>query len=93
MYVHIKDKFPGIGATVNTSAGSGVVEQIDVFNEEAIIRDSENLTFRVSPDKILGTVSQAGRPVKREGVDFSEQDYDVEETREALRKLDDRNSE
>lgn len=55
MYTEVKGKFPQRGTYVNTKQGDGVIERIDVFNEEAIIRDDDRLLFRCSQEDILQT--------------------------------------
>ena len=45
-YTACKKKFPQIGKFISTKSGNGILERIDVFNEEAIIRDEEHIRFR-----------------------------------------------
>jgi cell fate regulator YaaT (PSP1 superfamily) len=81
-YSKVKAKFPKPGTQVNTDKGAGTVERIDVFNEEAIVRDVEHVTFRVSAEEIEG-VSGRGEDQSADagnGLDESE--------REELKKLD-----
>ena len=52
-YRQCKSKFPHPGNKVQTKQGEGIIMRIDVFNEEAIIKDEENLTFRAKIEDIL----------------------------------------
>lgn len=45
-YIETRKKFPNVGTFVSTSFGEGNIVKIDIFNEEAVIRDSENVYFR-----------------------------------------------
>ncbi|MFH1687677.1 MAG: regulatory iron-sulfur-containing complex subunit RicT [bacterium] len=45
-YTETRNKFPAPGTFVKTSLGEGTIEKIDIFNEEAIIRDCERVCFR-----------------------------------------------
>ncbi|RKX27831.1 MAG: hypothetical protein DRP47_05950 [Candidatus Zixiibacteriota bacterium] len=56
LYIEVKKKFPAQGTRVDTAKGQGIVERIDVFNEEAIIRNDDRLLFRCSREDILQTV-------------------------------------
>ena len=59
-YIAVKRQFPRPGTQVHTELGDGVIERIDVFNEEAVVRDEENLTFRVPSRNILEVVRDSG---------------------------------
>jgi len=85
MYIKVKSKFPNPGSRVKTKHGNGIVERIDVFNEEALIRDEEHVLFRSSHADFLDVVSdfRDSRNDRREnGV------ADADEIEE-LKKLDD----
>ncbi|MDF1545332.1 MAG: regulatory iron-sulfur-containing complex subunit RicT [bacterium] len=45
-YREIKRLFPSPGTPVRTEEGDGVIQRIDIFNEEAIIRTEDGVTFR-----------------------------------------------
>lgn len=62
LYHTVKAKFPSPGTAVRTTKGDGVIERIDVFNEEAIIVTEERLTFRVGQQDIRDTVGAAAPP-------------------------------
>ena len=58
-YAECKRRFPAVGKRVTTKAGeSGTIERIDIFKEEAIIRDSEGHRFNCPAD---GFTSAKGR--------------------------------
>ena len=57
MYLKVKSKFPNPGSRVKTKNGDGVVIRIDVFNEEALIRDEENVVFRSNQKDLLEVIS------------------------------------
>ncbi len=60
LYTKVKQKFPSPGTRVRTKNGDGVVERIDVFNEEAVIRDAERVLFRSSLEDILDREARSG---------------------------------
>lgn len=75
LYHSAKAKFPSPGTAVRTSKGDGVIERIDVFNEEAIILTEDRLTFRISPQDIKDTVGAGAVPAKTE-IDDAEVDVE-----------------
>ncbi|MDH3889729.1 MAG: regulatory iron-sulfur-containing complex subunit RicT [candidate division Zixibacteria bacterium] len=53
-YGECKRRFPAAGSHVTTKAGeSGTIERIDIFKEEAIIRDSEGHRFSSPADGLM----------------------------------------
>lgn len=52
LYTETKSKFPYPGKFVQTTLGSGVVERIDYFREEAVIRNEEGAVFRAKASEI-----------------------------------------
>ncbi len=46
MYTSCRRMFPEVGSYIKTMVGDGVLERIDVFKEEAVIRGQENQLFR-----------------------------------------------
>jgi cell fate regulator YaaT (PSP1 superfamily) len=85
-YIDVRKKFPKPGTYVKTEMGEGVIERIDVLNEEAVIRDGENIQFRATVEDIVGVESskshdQAGGR-SNSGVPYDKDDL------EALKKLD-----
>ena len=84
LYTQCKRKFPKPGTEVETRKGNGTIERIDVFNEEAIVRDEENMPFRIAADDILESRTKAQGPVAEEPLD--------EHEKEELKKLDEPDS-
>ena len=84
MYIKVKSQFPQPGSRVKTKHGDGIVERIDVFNEEALIRDEENVLFRSNRADMHDVVSQ-GRDYRAAQRDDAS--GDAEEIEE-LKKLD-----
>ena len=85
-------KFPAPGSWVQTKAGEGTIERIDVFREEAIIRDQENNIFRSRTEDILTTSAGEHKKVPAAVTTVAELDdgsLDDDEAKEALKKLDD----
>ncbi|MEW5994519.1 MAG: regulatory iron-sulfur-containing complex subunit RicT, partial [Candidatus Zixiibacteriota bacterium] len=90
IYTLVKQMFPPVGTAVKTRQGEGEIERIDIFNEEAVVRDSENRSFRVAAAEIIGTeAEETARPAPPVRAEFDDGTPDDEETREALRKLED----
>ncbi len=90
-YASVKRFFPVPGTRVRTSKGTGILEKIDIFAEEAVITGEEGVHFRVSAGDILASGEErpgvsrlqlAERPVTDKDFDVTEQDE------EALRRLD-----
>jgi hypothetical protein len=79
---------------VKTKQGEGTIERIDVFNEEAVIRQPENVLIRSSVEDILSTGPTRSQQAVVPGADKAEYDETVldDETKEALKKLDDTES-
>jgi cell fate regulator YaaT (PSP1 superfamily) len=90
LYTTCKKAFPRTGTEVATPKGNGVIERIDVFNEEAVIRGPDNTVFSVSASEIESTrAAEREKPDRRdEAADFrAKEPVDVEDE-EALRRLD-----
>ncbi len=88
LYTKVKQKFPSPGTRVKTKNGDGVVERIDVFNEEAVIRDAERVLFRSSLEDILDRDSRGdSRGGGRGSSPAQELEAEVEDPNE-LKKLD-----
>ncbi len=91
-YVQCRRRFPPVGALVKTKMGDGEIERIDIFHEEAVVRDEENNRFRVHPTDILEVLYE-----KREKKEVPSQAYldlgngslEEGETEEVLKKLED----
>lgn len=87
-YEKCKRRFPPPGAHVKAKMGEGVIEKIDIFNEEAVIRVEEGVTVRAKAEDILKVEAERAakvRPVHIEGLEDTE-------TTEELKKLDDNES-
>jgi cell fate regulator YaaT (PSP1 superfamily) len=84
-YTECKCKFPRIGTSVCTDKGDGVIERIDIFNEEAVIRTDESVLIRATAEDIESTSDKPAKIVKRPPA----QDADDEADEETLKKLDD----
>ena len=89
-YEACRRKFPPVGSQVKTTAGEGVIERIDIFNEEAVIRVDEAVTIRSSAKDILSVESK--RPEKHPAKPAHDEDLEDDATREELKKLDDSES-
>ncbi len=93
LYTKVKSRFPTPGRRVKTKHGDGVIERIDVFNEEAVLRQDGITFFRSSADDILELEGgpdpgqTAGRDQLKSNLDAAE-GVDVEE----LKKLEDEGS-
>lgn len=87
MYSRVKAEFPAPGTRVETKNGKGIVERIDVFNEEALVRDPERILFRASLADILErddrSAADTASPHPAQELDTKESDA------EELKKLDD----
>jgi len=80
VYLDVKSRFPKVGSRVETKQGVGDIERIDVFNEEAILRGEDRLTFRVSATDITNVIK--GEPAE------SPPDELDDDERNELRRLD-----
>ena len=62
-YGECKRLFPNAGSYVTTKTGeSGTIERIDIFKEEAVIRDSEGHRFRCPADGLMPSKGQPDAP-------------------------------
>lgn len=69
-YSECKRKFPRTGTHVTTKAGeSGTIERIDIFKEEAIIRDSEGHRFSCPADGFMSPPDRAESTRGSRGID------------------------
>lgn len=84
-YDELKKKFPQPGSHVKTTAGDGIVERIDIFNEEAVIRTEEGVLIRSSEKDILqvGKSLILKKDLPKSAIDELAEDVDD------IRKLDD----
>lgn len=87
LYKTVKKIFPPIGTEIQTTKGTGSIERIDVFNEEALLYNEENVLCRVKVDEITGRLKGEGKRARgREPVEKVSR-----EEEEELRRLDDEN--
>jgi len=86
LYTKVKSRFPSAGTLVKTKNGDGVIVRIDIFKEEAVVRNDENLFFRITPKDIISTESGRRKFVHQASSDYEEKS-DTSETE--LRELDD----
>ncbi len=77
LYQAVKEKFPSVGTMIKTAKGSGSINRIDVFREEALFFNEDDVLCRVGADEITGIVEQKrghrGRPEPR-GEEVSRED-------------------
>jgi len=84
LYTETKRKFPALGTVVKTAEGSGRIQRIDIFREEAVFKNEDDVLCRVKPDeikKVERTKTSDSKPVVKETNNL----VDSEE----LRRLDD----
>ena len=89
IYEACKAKFPQPGVMVKAKMGTGVIEKIDIFNEEAIIRAEEGVIIRASVDDILEIVSDRPVNIKSKAVRLDDEVAGDDQALEELKKLDD----
>ncbi len=46
-YVECRQKFPPVGSRVSTSLGDGIIDRIDIFQEEAVLRTEDSVFLRI----------------------------------------------
>ncbi|UCE23664.1 MAG: stage 0 sporulation protein, partial [Candidatus Zixiibacteriota bacterium] len=87
-YETCKRMFPHAGCKVRARMGEGIIEKIDVFNEEAMIRVGEGVIVRAKADDILEIEAERAAEVHPPAAAVGEEIEDAE-TQEELKKLDD----
>ncbi|MCK4632238.1 MAG: hypothetical protein KAT79_03145 [candidate division Zixibacteria bacterium] len=60
LYAGVRKLFPAAGSVVKTSEGEGVIQRIDVFRREALVRTRDSV-IRVGADDIEGVTKSGGR--------------------------------
>jgi len=85
-YEQCKRKFPPPGALVQSKMGSGVIEKIDVFNEEALIRIDDGVMVRASVEDILRVEAERAVEIPKH-ITVTDETEDVQ-TQQELKKLD-----
>lgn len=88
MYEKTKAQFPHPGTFVSTKLGDGVIERIDVFNEQAVIRGEEGVVIRSFAADILD-VRSVDRHEVRSAVSELEREGGRAVSADELRRLDD----
>jgi len=89
-YESCKRKFPPRGTQVLTKMGSGVIQRIDIFNEEAVIRTEDGVFIRSGVDDIL---EAGGKRLEQLAPTASIEELEEEalgtDEKEELKRLDD----
>jgi len=52
LYADCRKKFPDTGKFIVTEKGSGIIDRLDVFNEEAVVINEDGIPFRVTAKEI-----------------------------------------
>lgn len=58
MYTDVRKKFPPIGSRIKTSQGTGVIDRLDVFTEQALFLNEEEVLCRVTLEEIEEIISK-----------------------------------
>jgi len=87
LYKEVKAKFPSVGTAIQTDKGRGVINRIDVFREEAIFFNEEDVQCRVSPKEITKVLGDDRKGRKRRS---AEEPMSAED-QAALKSLDNGN--
>jgi len=74
-YAEVKRKFPTEGSFVKTQKGNGSIERIDIFTEEAVIVDDDNLRFRAGLGEITEVAKSSTRKDRQRQTEY---EYDDE---------------
>ena len=86
-YRRCKSSFPSPGSRIESKHGDGTLVRVDIFNEEAVVRDEENLTFRVKAKDILSVGARGQMRGKEDSISFDDKSSTREEEQE-LKNLD-----
>ena len=65
MYQAVKAAFPKAGARVVTTKGNGIIDRIDVFNEEAVVMTEDRIPVRVTAGEIESVVGESAASPER----------------------------
>ncbi len=87
LYKAAKKIFPPIGTEVKTAKGTGVIDRIDVFNQEALLFNEEHVLCRVKVEEIVERVKGDGR----RGRGRAKAEQVSREEAEELKRLDEEN--
>lgn len=60
-YIEIKKKFPPVGSRITTPQGSGRINRIDIFQEQALFYNEEEVLCRACPKEIQRVSGGKGR--------------------------------
>lgn len=60
-YIEIKKKFPPVGSRITTPQGSGRINRIDIFQEQALFYNEEEVLCRACPEEIQRVSGGKGR--------------------------------
>jgi cell fate regulator YaaT (PSP1 superfamily) len=58
LYREVKQKFPHVGMIIRTAAGTGPINRIDVFQEEAVFVNEDDAVCRAKPEDILEVIRE-----------------------------------
>ncbi len=87
-YYAVKGMFPYPGTRVKTKNGDGIITRIDIFNEEAVIRDAEGVFIRSSAEDILH-IDKKNKSKAPSGKTRLDEIDDGEINKADIKKLDD----
>ncbi len=91
MYEATKRKFPSPGSQVRSKVGGGVIERVDIFTEEAVVRDAEGNLIRIKAEDILEFDPKQAAEYRRQR--SAMEDLQTEfGSEEELKRLDDSDS-
>lgn len=74
MYSSVKKRFPRAGMWVRTLRGEGIIDRVDYFREEAILKTSETESIRVRSEEILEKRSADSGAAPQRAPEYFEQD-------------------
>jgi cell fate regulator YaaT (PSP1 superfamily) len=74
MYSNVKKRFPRSGMWVRTLRGEGIIDRVDYFKEEAIVRTSETESIRVRAEEILEKRTADGGTMPHRPPEYFDQD-------------------
>ncbi len=90
-YEAVKGMFPQPGTRVKSKNGDGVITRIDIFNEEAVIRDAEGVMIRSVAEDIIN-VDKARRDRNSIEKPRLDENNGGESSKADIKKLDDSNN-
>jgi cell fate regulator YaaT (PSP1 superfamily) len=88
-YIEVKRQFPSVGTAVETKNGTGVIQKIDYFKEEMVIKDAEGTELRAGIADLITVVRTAdSKAAPRPAVEYTEEIASSVDEREELKRLD-----